>query len=481
MKKKVIHINDMNMEERGTGILRHVSIDLYEGEIVSFLGLNYSGKDLLAKVLGGMVELTGKTGAFFAGNEKIRNREQLKGVSYRITPKNYEIRGWTVAEYVFMSSMKWILTGAEKRKMNNRLADEMAKFDLDIEPGKPMEDLDEVEKRAVDLVKAVIIGCRLVVLEDEFEGMNKSAIGRFAEIMKRVISGRIAAVVCSHSDLASYQLADSFMLFRNGILVKKFRKADASSHNKLEEMLFDKQTALKKRNLEREVFTGMQESEKEVIYSVQNFPIAENVRTDLEFRGGEITSVLALDMSDRKRIFGVLSGRIRDRETQYKLHGKIVKLNDSEKFLKHKIISASKIGTKGEDGVLDGMSVSDNLLIPSLSKVSPFEYMFHSQGLKNTVLNDHIMENADNTASNAMALDQNGRICIALERWLIFRPEVVIFLEPFSRSDAYGVSLIRSYMKKLVRQGASVIIVKSRHEYIDDISDHIIKADEISV
>ena len=176
MKKAVIHINDLNIEEKGAGALRHVSVDLYEGEIVSFLGLDYSGKDLLARLLGGQVDLAGKTGAFYAGDERIKNREQISNISYRITPLNYMIRGWTVAEYVLMDKMRWVITASDRKVAELMLSEQMKNLGIDISAGSRLADLNEVEKRTVDLVKARIMGKSLVVLEDEFEGMNKAAI-----------------------------------------------------------------------------------------------------------------------------------------------------------------------------------------------------------------------------------------------------------------------------------------------------------------
>ena len=478
MKKAVIHINDLNIEEKGAGALRHVSVDLYEGEIVSFLGLDYSGKDLLARLLGGQVDLAGKTGAFYAGDERIKNREQISNISYRITPLNYMIRGWTVAEYVLMDKMRWVITASDRKVAELMLSEQMKDLGIDISAGSRLADLNEVEKRTVDLVKARIMGKSLVVLEDEFEGMNKATIQRFAVIMKRIINGKMAAVVCSHSDLASYQLAESFILFRGGTIVKKLSKANSSDYEHMKDVFFDTRTAQMRRELEKGLSENVGVSENDEVYSVLNFPLRSDHRTDLVFRRGEITTILAQNMSDRERIFNVLSGRVYDRRTLYFVKGNQLKLKNSSQFLKNKIVSAAKIGIEGEDGVLGDMSVSDNLLIPSLKKISTLEYIFNSKGLKNTILAESHVIREQIKADQASELEQNDRIRVALERWQIFSPDVLIFLEPFSGSDTYGVSLIRSYMKKFVRQGASVIIIKSRHEYIDDISDSIVKADD---
>jgi len=46
--------------------------------------------------------------------------------------------------------------------------------------------------------------------------------------------------------------------------------------------------------------------------------------------------------------------------------------------------------------------------------------------------------------------------------------------EPFFHCDIFGISLVKSYIKKFTGIGTTVIIVKSRKEYAEDISDRII-------
>ncbi len=69
--------------------------------------------------------------------------------------------------------------------------------------------------------------------------------------------------------------------------------------------------------------------------------------------------------------------------------------------------------------------------------------------------------------------DVNELIRLTLERWYIYRPAMIILYEPFIECDPYGVSLVREYIKRFADRKTAVIIIKSRDEYIADISDHI--------
>ena len=49
MKKEVLRINNMNFEFAQAKKLENISLCIMEGEVVGFLGLTYSGKDMLVR------------------------------------------------------------------------------------------------------------------------------------------------------------------------------------------------------------------------------------------------------------------------------------------------------------------------------------------------------------------------------------------------------------------------------------------------
>ena len=50
---------------------------------------------------------------------------------------------------------------------------------------------------------------------------------------------------------------------------------------------------------------------------------------------------------------------------------------------------------------------------------------------------------------------------------------MIVLYEPFTSCDAYGVSIIMSYIKKFTNRGTAVIVVKSNLEYMEEVSDRI--------
>jgi ABC-type uncharacterized transport system ATPase subunit len=73
-----------------------------------------------------------------------------------------------------------------------------------------------------------------------------------------------------------------------------------------------------------------------------------------------------------------------------------------------------------------------------------------------------------------------SRIAVVFERWYVYAPDVLLLLEPFLQCDAYGVSMIKAYIKQFTQNGTAVIIVTSCAEHIEDVSDSLVNLEYIS-
>lgn len=191
---------------------------------MGFLGLTYSGKDLLVDLLTGKIaEGNGKKDIYLGGIQ-VKDWKELKGYIYRIHVENYQIDDWTVAEYLgLVESGGW--GGLLRRgRLEEEAQRDFQELDLDFDVSCKIKHLTELEKRILDLAKAYRRGARIVVIEDEFDGMSRKDIEIFARSMHRIIVGRMGVIVSSHSNLILSLLSDKYIIFRKGRIVKKCQR-----------------------------------------------------------------------------------------------------------------------------------------------------------------------------------------------------------------------------------------------------------------
>ncbi len=457
MKREVLRINNLNSKDHSVRTLENICLCIFEGETAGFLGLSYSGKDFLVRILTGEVREDIYDYQIYVEGKRMKSSRELKKKIYKVTASNYRIDDWTAAEYIGLVDRSWGCEFLKKKALTEEIGEYFIKLGIPFDVSRKIRELTEVEKRITDIVKACRYGAKIVIIEDEFEGMHLNAIKEFACILKGLIAGRMAVIINSYSDTVASILCEKYIIFKEGCIVKKCKKEAIENVKHLELFILGSKIKSKKKSLDSYVLE--QNSTEEIVYRVKGMKLKGVRKGDFIFRKGEVVTFLALEKKERERIFLELSGRER-------IYG------TAAECPKEKIVSVMYMGSREE--IFANMRVEENLLLPSLEKISSLEYIISSRNIFKMLrqsIGGSITAEPDIPAGD---LEINDIIGITLERWYIYNPRVLVLLEPFAQCDVYGVSLVKSYIKKFANKGTAVIIIKSREEYVEDISDQII-------
>lgn len=468
MKKELLRINHLNYIYTRTRKLENVSFCILEGECIGFLGLTYSGKDLLTGLLGGELTEGKGSGSIYIGGQKVNDWETLGEEIYRMRPENYMIEDWTVAEYMCLVDTRWVGVFLRREVLEEEAGDYFAELDLDLDVSTRMRHLSEMEKRIVDVVKAYRRGAKIIIIEDEFDGMSQMEIQKFGRVLHRLILGRMSVIVNSNSNFILSALSDKYVIFNHGHIVKKCAREYIWSEEQLEIYFLGEGTVSVRENIENRQEVSVRE--EDIVYRVRNMKLRKCGRENLNFIKGEVVTLIVLDRREKERLFMTLSGRIKSEETHYILNGKRYENMDCSELAREKVVSVRALGSREE--VFECMTVEENLMLPSLEKISSWDYICCSNGIRKMMKD--MGEELSVKEIKAGELRVNERIEITLERWYIFNPRVLILFEPFALCDVNAVDIVKKYVKKFANKGTTVIIVNTREEYIENISDRII-------
>lgn len=473
MKKEILRINNLSMNPGRMRSLENITLCILGGEMVGFLGLSYSGKDLTVKILSGDTQEELRRHHIYIGGRRISGNGELTGAVYRIAASNYIIDDWTVAEYVGLVDSGWFQLMWKKRRLEEQVRKFFEEIEVGISVSKKMKELSELEKRVVDVAKAKWNKKKLLIVEDEFEGMRPEDIKELGKVVKRLIAGDMGVIINSHSDIVLSLLSEKYVIFKKGRIVKKCRKDYIKNGLHLEKFLLGGGVISRKKGLDSYMLEE-QEGEGKPVYRIEGLRMSTGKVFDFNFLRGEIVTFLALDGKVKERLFMILSGRSAAPYISCVLNSRVYRAADFSDYVREKVVSVMHMGS--EEEVFAGMSAGENLLIPSLRKISSFDYIANSSKIPR-MLGEELRQAEVAADVSADSLGVNDIINITLERWYIYNPRVLILFEPFARCDLMGVSIVKSYIKKFANRGTAVIIIKSREEYMEDISDQIISVD----
>lgn len=466
MKKIILQVKNLNIKNAVTGKLYNVSTIFFESYIYSLSGLDYSGRDIFLNILKGDVSEKTYEGSFIINGHCVNNTQDLKDNIYTFSLHNKAINDWTVAEYIGLREGNWLLSRKNREDMTKKVGESLNKFGLSVSGDEKIGTLSELKRYQIEIVRADLLNGKIIIIEDDFENMKYEDIKIFSEWLKSNSQNRMTVILNTYSKIASYECADIFICFKKGCIVKMCSKDSISNIDDLDIFVIGNSMNKKINNLKGEYsYNGLKNGTDEV-YSITGNIFTGNNKT-YSFSKGKIYSLIIPSHIYRYNFFEIISG-IKPGDIRYFIDRYEQKIRTIQDLINKKIIAVDKIGDK--DSLVENMSVEDNLLLPSLNKISSFNYLVNQEELGKAVFKELKSKGIEKN-DLISELDVNKRICVALERWIIFRPRVFIIYEPFIHCDNYGLSLIKSYIKKFAENGCTVIIIKSRTEYVEDISD----------
>ena len=485
MKKEVLCIRNLNIPYQEKRQFKWVSLILFEGECTAFFGLSFSGKDDLVSSLTSGRPCAAEELCLRIDSEPVRDQKMLEKSVYRLSPRTQTLRGWNLAEYIALTGSGWMLVGRQRRELVLRAQALTEELGLSLDVRRELGTLSEKEKMLGELARACALGARVLVVEDELESLKDEEIREFAGALHSVAEKRrLTVIINAHSSAVSRALADHYVIFRDGRIVKKCRKDEILSPQMLETYMLGPMTDTRQdfETADPAVSGG----KEEILYRMRSFPSGSHrlrplrgsslfqqngSLLDLSFRKSRVSTFLVPDEKLRDRLFLSLSGRDLSEQTYCVIGDMRMGYGEYLRFVKNRVVSVMHLGSREE--LFDNMSVGENLVLPSIRKISFSDYLLSSSRLAYALEPNTAIGGGLDDAM--LSSDVNTRIAVTLERWNLYNPKVMVLLEPFERCDLYGVSIVCSYVRRLSGRGACVILIKSRAEYAEDISDEMLR------
>ena len=172
MKEEILRMERVTYREQGAALLENFSLTVWAGEILGLVPVNHLGLSALVRLLRQNLPLHY---GYVYYKEKLVNdwRSPCTGMN-RITMNRISVirnrsclaEGLTVADNIFV-----LRPGFKKRLMQPHILREqlkpfMEEIHMDIPADAYVEELTNFERFVVELLKAVVAGSHLVVLED---------------------------------------------------------------------------------------------------------------------------------------------------------------------------------------------------------------------------------------------------------------------------------------------------------------------------
>ncbi|MEO8563544.1 MAG: sugar ABC transporter ATP-binding protein [bacterium] len=447
--------------------LRSASLELRAGEVHALVGENGAGKSTLIKILTGAVQPD-------AGDFSL-NGEPLG----RLTPRSAKALGiaaiyqqpalfpeLTVAENIALGIERTGRWGRVDWHERHRRAEELLKrVGARIDPERDAGELSMPQQQLVEIARALGADARVLILDEPTASLSKEDTDNLFRVVRELRASGVGMIYISHRLEELPVIADRVTVLRDGTTIATREMAQVNREQLIQMMVGRELSAVFPK---RAVPLGDTVLELRRVGS----EAAGVSDLDLTVRAGEIVGLSGLVGAGRSELARTVFGLTPADEGEILVRGKPVHISSPADAIANGIAYVPE--DRRRHGVVLEMPVSENVTLAALDNLSRFgAFDFRRERELAAEYTRRLGVKTPSIRALVSTLSGGNQQKVALSRWLVTKPAVLILDEPTQGIDVGAKSEIHELMMELAEQGVAILMISSELPEILGMSDRI--------
>jgi rhamnose transport system ATP-binding protein len=463
----LLRADNLSKSYAGVQALKAASFELRRGEVHALVGENGAGKSTLIKIFTGAVEAD--SGEITLNEQAIRNHSPRLAKSLGITAIYQQpalFPELSVAENIAIGQERSSLWRRINWRERSRLAGELlAQVGAQIAPEMTAGELSMPQQQLVEIARALGADAKVLIMDEPTASLSQSDSQNLFEVIRRLRERGVGIIYISHRLDELPLIADRVTVLRDGRTIDRRLMSEVNQQELIQLMVGRELSA---------VFPKRAVELGEVALELRRFgcPAAGVSEVTLALRAGEIVGLAGLVGAGRTELARAIFGLTPATEGEVLLRRKAVKINNPAKAVELGIAYLPE--DRRQHGVILDMPISANISLASLGEFSRFGALNFNR--EKSVAAEYTRRLGIKTQaifSPVSTLSGGNQQKVALSRWLVTKPSVLILDEPTQGIDVGAKSEIHALMSDLAAQGVAILMISSELPEILGMSDRI--------
>ena len=451
----------------GVHALRSATLELNSGEVHALVGENGAGKSTLIKIFTGAVLQDG--GEISISGEPVTENSPALSKSRGIAAIYQQpalFPELTVAENIALGQERAGTLGVVDWKERRRIARELLdRVGARIDTETAAAELSMPQQQLVEIARALGSNAKILIFDEPTASLSEEDTQNLFRVIRELRGQGVGMVYISHRLEELPAIADRVTVLRDGLTIETREMADVTSEQLIRLMVGRDLSAVFPK---REVELG------DAIFELRNFGSRSAGIKNINFsvRAGEILGVAGLIGAGRTELAKTIFGLEAPDEGEILLRGKSIKIGHPCEAIEYGIAYLPE--DRRKHGVVLDFPISANITLASLKKLSGFVGM--NFGREKEIAAEYTRRLGVKTPAifNAVStLSGGNQQKVALSRWLMTQPSVLILDEPTQGIDVGAKAEIHELMVELAGQGVAILMISSELPEIIGMSDRI--------
>jgi ABC-type sugar transport system ATPase subunit len=476
----IIEFKNITKSFPGIVAVDDVSFSIKKGEVHAIVGENGAGKSTLIKILSGIQKAD--DGKILIGGKETVIDTPNDAFDHGITSIYQELPlapSLTVADNVFLGQERMKFGFLNKKDQNREVENYFKEFDIAINPKSPVEKLSVSMQQITAIIKSMLKEARVFIMDEPTAALGEHEVEKLFDFIRKLKKRDISVIYISHRMDEIFGIADRVTVLKDG---KYMGTKTVSAINRSE--LINLMSGKKVEELSQ-LHKDKSSLEGDTVLEVLELSY-KNILHDISFtvKRGEIFGITGLVGAGKtellKCIYGLFDydrGEVNILDTKDSSTNTRTKRNSKSrrKFLSQKHFQFGFVPEdRKKEGLFLDLDILRNISISSLQFLSRLSYVLRK---KESEIAKQSMESLDIKArgisQRVKFLSGGNQQKVILSRWLISRKKILLLDEPTRGVDVLAKTEIYKLIKRMSREGITVIFCSSDVGEILTVSDRV--------
>jgi rhamnose transport system ATP-binding protein len=462
--------------------LRGVSFAVAPGDAHACVGENGAGKSTLLKILAGIIRPDrGEMSWAGAPLHLSSPREALERGIGMVYQETLAFRNLPVSANIFAGreiTTRW--GRLDELAMRARTRDLLAQLHVPVTPDTPMERLSTAYAQLVQVARALVCHCRVLVLDEPTTSLTDAEVDHLFRVIAALRATGVTVLFVSHRLPEVYRLCDRITVLRDGAFVGTFDRATTPSDDIVRAMVG------------REPPTRVPRANTSAIASLPHCPIApllEGPSTpalsvvgltrrpafkDVSFSvaPGEIVGMFGLVGSGRTEILETVFGLAAADAGQVSVDGRRVQARSARDAARAGLALVPE--ERQRQGLCFNLSLEHNLVLPLAAKQGVHVIDRAAESAAAGAQARALAIKAPHLQVTPDALSGGNQQKVVAGKWLATSPRVLLLDEPTKGVDVGAKFEIHSLIRQQADAGMACLMVSSDLPEVLSLSDRVL-------
>jgi len=463
----VLRANALTKAFAGVQALRDASLELRAGEVHALVGENGAGKSTLIGIITGAI--APDWGDLEIGGVVVRRNSPRDAKAMGIAAIYQQpalFPELTVAENMAIGVERPGRFGRVNWRERRRRASELlARVGARVDPEMEASALSMPQQQLVEIARALGADARIIVFDEPTASLSEEEVANLFAVIRQLREQGVGVIYISHRLEELAAIADRVTVLRDGRTIGTHRMADTTRERLVHSMVGRELSS---------VFPKRAVPIGDVVLELRGITCnATGLRdVNLSVRAGEIVGLAGLVGAGRTELARAIFGVTPPDDGEIRLRGARVIIASPSDAIAHGIAYVPE--DRRRHGVVLGMPVRDNVTLASLDRIARRGSLDRRRERDIAIDYSRRLDiKAPTIRTLVSALSGGNQQKVALARWLVTEPSLLILDEPTQGIDVGAKSEIHALMTELAARGVAILMISSELPEILGMSDRI--------